>query len=255
MIYIKVNVIGIDETVKGLDRVQRMISKAVINGINKTAYHVWDALRSEMIKSFDRPTSYMLNSLLVKKATSNNPIATIMPDDLGKGTKPSNILIPQIFGGKRNDKRSEIALKQYRILPKGMSIVPGKGANIDQYGNMSVGQIRQILSFFSAAEMTRGYSSNMTAKGKARLAKGSKKKGIRGFQYFAVRSKKSHLAQGIYKRASFGKWGSSITPILMFVKQPQYRRRYKFFETADVIIRTRLLSDYSEALKELGAYN
>jgi hypothetical protein len=120
------------------------------------------------------------------------------------------------------------------ILPAGYYTVPGAGATIDAYGNQSVGEIRQILSYFNAAEMRAGYTANMTDKTRARLARGSKKTGF-GYAYFAILpGRGSHLAPGIYKRMNFGA-GSAIKPVLMFVKEPSYPKRYRWKETGRTV--------------------
>jgi hypothetical protein len=104
---------------------------------------------------------------------------------------------------------------------------------IDSYGNQSVGEIRQILSYFQSAQMHAGYFSNMTDKTRARLARGTKKQGF-GFSYFVIRTHNGSLAPGIYRRMNFSS-GHAIKPILMFVKKPTYQKRYRWFEVARTV--------------------
>ena len=212
------------------------LDDAIIVSLNKTAAAVLDTLKAEMPRVFDRPTQYTLNSLRVTKATKGNPSATIRPADFaGKGTPAENYLGPQIYGGARRAKRSENALRAFGMLSAGLYTAPGKGANLDAYGNQSVGEIRQILSYFQSAERTSGYTANMTAKTRARLARGTKKTGF-GYSYFAIRTDRGNLAPGIYRRMNFAA-GSAIKPVLMFVKKPQYRKRFRWFEVANTVAR------------------
>ncbi len=85
-------------------------------------------------------------------------------------------------------------------MPQGWYSVPGAGAQIDRYGNISSGQIRQILSWFGAAERSAGSTQNMTADGRAKRRKGTKKNV--GYEYFCVMpGRQKNLKQpGIYQR-------------------------------------------------------
>ncbi|MDF5999583.1 hypothetical protein P4050_14390 [Pseudomonas aeruginosa] len=55
------------------------------------------------------------------------------------------------------DKASERNLRARGILPAGMFVVPAEGARLDQYGNMSRGQMIQILSGLGALEYRAGF--------------------------------------------------------------------------------------------------
>ena len=64
--------------------------------------------------------------------------------------------------GPRVDKASERNLRARGILPAGMFVVPAEGARLDQYGNMSRGQMIQILSGLGALEYRAGFKGNAT---------------------------------------------------------------------------------------------
>lgn len=69
---------------------------------------------------FDRPTDYILRSPRVRMATAAKLSVTIEPTYIGgKGIDPQKILDAQTRGGRRRDKRSEVALKRAGILPAG----------------------------------------------------------------------------------------------------------------------------------------
>lgn len=218
-----------------MDMRRSQVKAAAVKALNATGYDVIDALKEEMRFAFDRPTPYTLNSLrLSPKAAPSSMIAKIAPAEwAGKGTLAKNYLGPEIFGGERKQKRSERALESNGVLPRGMFTVPGNGAKLDSYGNMDLGQLRQILSYFGSAEARRGYTANMTDKTKARLLKGSKRTGF-GYSYFAIRKPRG-LRPGIYKKMNFGFGRSVPVPMLMFVNKPTYRKRYRWHEVASKI--------------------
>jgi len=245
---IKVELKGVDEVIKSLsDFEKQQLPFATAKALTKTGQEVKDGLISEMEKVFDRPTPYTLNSLMLRPATKQTLTAYVwLKDFAGKGTPAVKYLWAQVMGGSRRVKRFESALQRIGVLPRDMFITPGQGADLDQYGNLSRGQIVQVLSYFQALG-EQGYKANMTDKGRARLKKGGKKTG-RGFEYFVPLSG-SRLAPGIYKRIGFA-FGSAIKPIYMFVKKPIYTKRFRFFEVGQKIIDAKLLSNFNQALAD-----
>ena len=130
--------------------------------VNRTAKLVKQAEIDKMRAVFDRPTPYTLNSLYVKPGTKANPSAYVwLKYDTFKGTPAEKYLLPQIDGGSRSHKRFERALQGVGAMPTGYYCIPGKFAQMDNYGNWSRGQIIKILSYFRAFP-ERGYRANMT---------------------------------------------------------------------------------------------
>lgn len=226
-----------------------VVDKAAAAALNDAAWSGKKAIEQEMAKVFDRPTSYTLNSLRVQKARSNRLVAKVWVKnklDAGKGTSPEDYLLPQVYGGKRSLKRFEKALQRKGILPVGMYAVPGEGAKLDSYGNMSRGQIVQIMSYFQSFG-EQGYKANMNDKSRSRLARGSKNK--RGFAYFV--SPGWHLPRGIWQRV-YTAFGTAVKPVLMFVRAPSYGKRLRFNEiakaTADKEFRVRFNAEVQKRI-------
>lgn len=248
---------GLDAVIANIEGLARtQIPFAAAKALTKTAQDVKEAEIKQMQSSLDRPTPYTLGSLYVKSATKSKLESMVFFKDkssAGKGNPAANWMQPEVEGGQRNVKRFEAALQRIGVLPKGMYIAPGAACQLDTYGNIPSGLIVQILSYFRAFG-EQGYRANITDKRKAALAKGSKRTGKAGYEYFVsygkgTRSGRQHLPAGIYKRVSLTGQGN-IKPIMMFVKQPSYQKRFPFFETAQKVINQKLIPNFDEAMKE-----
>lgn len=198
--------------------------------LTRTAQDVRTALRNEMLRVFDRPTRFTLNSLYLKSATKVDLTARVWLKD-AYGTK-ANYLMPQIEGGGRPQKRFEELLRQRGLMADNERAVPGQGARLDAYGNMSRGQIVQIISALGAFNLA-GSSQNATD------SKRSKRKRAVGTYFYArggesrdgrgawKGGKVQHLRTGIYRKTSKG-----IIPVLIFVKGVRYKPRLHFVPVA-----------------------
>lgn len=236
----------------------RRLNAVVATALTRTAVQVRDKVKTAMTTAFDRPTPYTMRQLKYVAATAKKPVAAvgfgvvgiqdqqgnvIRYQDLGASETPAGkYLDAQIHGGKRRDKRFEKALRAVGVLPAGWVTVPGERAKIDAYGNQSIGELRQILSWFDAAELVAGSRQNMRQKGRDKRIKGTKK--TAGFEYFVSlpggmrtfnRSNGktgSHKMQpGIYRRTALA-MGSRIEPVVIFVKDASYRKRFDFYQIA-----------------------
>ncbi|MDR1276395.1 MAG: hypothetical protein LBL72_08475 [Candidatus Accumulibacter sp.] len=202
----------------------RAINAAVREGAEKT--------KSEMRRVFDRPTPWVVGGVRYKKADKIRLEGAIDLDYWGnkQGVAVDQVLRAEIGGGGRRLKRHEIALQRAGILPRGMAIVPGDAAKKDAFGNMSAGQIVQIIAYFRVFG-EQGYKANIDDKGRKRLATDKRKSGQRGFVYFALRAPRGKLPPGIYQRFQSA-FGSAIKPVMIFVRAPTYRRRLDFYGVA-----------------------
>jgi hypothetical protein len=255
---IKVKIDGLNELQSSMnDLAINQVPFATMKAINKTAEEIKAELIKEMGRSFDRPTPYTLNSLYIKYAKKNNLLAEVGYKDksqAGKGNPAANWMHPQVAGGRRHLKRFEVALNRIGVLPNGMMVAPGSACPLDAYGNIPSSLIVQILSYFRAFG-EQGYRANITDKRKALLAKGSKRTGTMGYEYFVSKGKgewygrQQHLPPGIYKRVGFAQ-GSAIKPIMMFVEQPSYQRRFPFNETVQKVVDQNINKNFDEAMSE-----
>lgn len=227
---VKIDISGFESKLNSLKNNQ--VPFAAAKALTATAKLVAEAEKREMIDVFDRPRSNTLNSIFVTPATKLSLISVVgLKNFAGKGIPASKYLAAQILGGQRRLKRFEKALQSVGAMPVGYMAVPGDAAIIDGNGNMSGGQIVQILSFFKAfPEM--GYRANMTDKGRKSLARG--KKDRKGFSYFVGRPG-DRLPLGIWQRFTF--FGSSaIKPVIIFVPHTNYEARFDFYDVARRVV-------------------
>jgi hypothetical protein len=228
---------------KELGRAERQTKRAAAIALNNTAFKAKAEIEKNMLTVFDRPTRYTMRATFVERASASGSTQGYATGELRAAVKfkdaelsnravpPVNYLIHQVEGGTRQQKRFEVALQRIGILPQGWRAVPGEGAEIDQNGNMKPSQIIQILSYFQAFGET-GYRANSTAKTRARLRKGGKRR--YGRAYFAAipgRQRTLHLQPGIYLR-QYGGLGVSLRPVLIFVRAVRYAPRLDFYGIA-----------------------
>jgi hypothetical protein len=228
---------NIQEGIKRLDDIgRRQVPFATAVALTKTAQAVKDDLKAEMGRVFHNPTPYTLNSLFMKPATKARPEAVVWLKDFSfKGIPATKYLAPQIYGGARNAKRSERMLQRMGLLPDGMYWVPGQGARLNQYGNISGGQITQILSALGASP---DQFQNRTSRSMQRaMARGSL------LHYFVARPG-SHLRQGVWQRTKRG-----VKPALMFVRSPQYQPRLDFFGVAEKTVNREFSAQFEKAFR------
>lgn len=244
---LSINITGLPElqrTLQGLS--ERRINAAAATALTRTAKEVRNKVQQHALQVFDRPTPYTMRQLRYVAATAARPVAAVgfniaaIQDvsgrvvrfqDLGPGQTPAGKYLQfQTEGGRRNRKRFEQALRQVGAMPVGWFAVPGASAKIDAYGNQSVGELRQILSWFNAAEMSAGSTQNMTDATRAKRRKGTRNKA--GFEYVYIKpGARGPLLPGIYRRTFFA-LGRRIEPVVIFVRDVRYRKRFDFYGVA-----------------------
>ena len=180
MISLTVKDDGVLKTIKALPKTG---ARAAEIALDKTAFDVKAGVTEEMKHVFDRPVRYTLSSLKVTRTRNHNMMASVWfkePDRMGQ-----HYLVPQVEGGPRKTKGFERALG-------GEMYVPGKFARMTTAGNISPGQIRQILSVLGRAEHVAGYTANITAR--------SRKRNKTPRDYVWITRKRGRLYPGVYER-------------------------------------------------------
>ena len=210
--------------------------RAMAKALNDSAFEGRKVLQEQMRSTFKGGvTPYLRNSIYVTQASADKLQAVIEPRYMGgKGVDPKNILMASIYGGVRKRKRSEVALSRAGILPSGYVTVPGSACPLDAYGNIKGSYLVRLISYFQAFG-EQGYRANSTTKTRKKLRNQQVVNGFKttlGVRFFVAYGslrggKTGHLHPGIWSAA--GTHDVKVQPILMFVKQPTYKRRLDFF--------------------------
>lgn len=232
---------GIKDITAHLTSLQRRhVPFATALALTRTAKFIEIKEREEVRRVFDRPTRFTQNAFFVRPATKSRLWAEVkVKDESLKAVPPIKWLAPQIFGGRRTAKRFEDLLRKRGLLPPGMFVVPATGARLDAYGNVSRGQLQQILAQLQAARDPL-----------QRETKRSRKQRTRGRYLVAYPGQKrtAHLKPGIYERNDFA-FGSAVRPVFIYVRAPRYRKRLRFYEIADGVGRARFPIEFALAMR------
>lgn len=214
-----INANDLDDALAAIKRLGSPLGeRALADALNHTANQARIALRADMQSVFDRPTPWALNSVRVLNAKPDSLEAAVWVQDWAAGKNPNSAedyLLPQVEGGQRINRKAEGYLREQGILPAGRFIVPGRGARLDGYGNISRGHMMQILSGLKAIDRS-GSDHNATS------SRRSTRKG-HALAFFVIKRGKTPI--GIAERR-----GKEVAVVLAFVRQPQYRERFKFHD-------------------------
>jgi hypothetical protein len=216
------------------DAEKAQVPFATVYAMTLTARDVREVEIGTMQRVFDRPTPYALYALRVQPATRASMVASVEYKEFG-GTPAKRFLNPEVHGGERSQKASERLLlplmRGYRYW------VPGRGAELNGYGNVSGAVVRRILSQVKASSDPLSNASNSAR---------SKRK--RKNDAFFVPKTGSKLRAGVWQRK-----GGGIKPVLIFVNRASYRKRFPFYETAGGVVADRFKVNFERALQSAMA--
>lgn len=262
------NIIGVDRVRKQLEALSDLqIREASAKALNDAAFQLRRDMQAHMRSTFDRVTPWIERSPKVFPATADKLEAIVAPtyrSELGTkggkvGVDPQQVLQTQSVGGRRADKRSEVALRRAGILPRGyQTAIPGDvyggpyPGSHDGRGNLRGPFLTQLLSYLQAFGEA-GYRANMgSARQKRMHEQGVKARGfvgpVRGRRYIVAYgdlrggarfTKKgdpdkrlSNLDPGIW--AIQGTGGVDVRAVLLFIKPNEgYRPLLQFDRLAN----------------------
>lgn len=215
---IKIN--GLDALINGLTELQQnQAPYALMLSLNNIGFQARKDVIEEMKTVFVNPTPYTLGAFTVVKATKADLSVRVWFKDPERLSESQHYLYPNVKGVKRGYKPYEGRLNAKGLLPSGWYTVPASGATFDSYGNMSRGQITQILSYFETFN-EGGYKANTTDAQKEKFKKSTIKK--YGFEYFLIKpGSTGKLPPGIWKRV-FSNFGDAIVPVLLYYQQNKF---------------------------------
>jgi len=222
---IKIDPGPFNELKKKLDKVQRdQIPFATALALTKTAQRVKDAEIAWMQGGIEgNATPWTLKSLYLKSAKKNKlaeGARVWFKDNATSGTAAGDYLKPQVYGGKRDAKPGERAVRGRHAIGNGRFLVPGRMTPKNAYGNVSGAKaaIKKILT-----DLREG---------------GDRKKG-----YFAGTPKGRTSPAGLWQRK-----GKKLRLYAIETGQPQYRAKFDFFGLANKTVAKFYDYEFAQAL-------
>lgn len=187
---LSIKIDGLDNVRKAMDELPKKAKYATVKAMNRSVEWADTSVRREMRRVFDQPKPWVLQSLRIQYAKPTDMTAELAFKDSWSSsageTGGRTMLSPHIYAGTRSFKGMEVRLMRMGMLPAGYNVVPGGGAKLDGYGNMSPVQISQLLNVLGAYTESGFNKANInTVK---RLAKGNAKKNIYGSSIGSTRS-------------------------------------------------------------------
>lgn len=241
---------NLPEVHRWLSQVQGDSRRAVREALNRTADHAKVDVTSEMARVFDRPTPYTLRSLYVRYASTQS-LSVVLWFKQRRMDEDKQWAVAQIEGGQREMKPLELRLQRANLLPKTWQVVPGAAMPLDSFGNMNRGEVTRILNVLGT--YTEAGYNKANQKTKDRLRKGTKAN--YGFAYFVNPTRGSvghqrHLLPGVYRRV-YTPFGTSLKPMLIFIRRAQYRRRLDFQAVVNRTVQRHFGPEFDKAMESL----
>lgn len=256
---------GLQQSVDKISDLPKQLRFATAVALTRTAKLVAEAEVQEMRDVFDRPTPFTLRSIFVKGARPDAPVAEVGIKNDSGGQRPAvNWLRWQVQGGLRTQTAYERLLVGAGAMRSDDRAVPGKGARLDAFGNISRGQLIQILSQLRI-DSSSGSTRKLTQfdfndnKRDRRLKQNKIRRafGKAGGQFIAFPNGNRSLLPGIYQaegrdfgaRLGYGRSGR-LRPILIFVSKAQYEaERFDFDYVAQKAVQRHLRVQFDAAVK------
>jgi hypothetical protein len=215
----------------------RLVPYATSTALTRTALIAANRdLPNAMRSDFSNPTPYTLNSLFVQPSTTETLSARVMvKDSAGRGVIPEKFLFPEVSGGGRNEKGFERALRLAGILKAGERVMPGRGVELDAFGNVPAALIRSVLAWAKDG-----------AKSRTQKIRGQKQDNRYGYVLFG---KPGARVRGIAQRD-----GRIFMPLFIFTTtQPLYKARLDFEGVVKKCAQVNFRKEFTRAFDEMRA--
>ena len=240
--------------IQGLKEVQgqlagfsgRRLNAALATGLTRAAGVLAGDWRAQIGAKLDRPTPLTQRSVLVKRAEAANLVAEVLVRDQARpgAITPAEYLGTQEAGGSRGLRKFERALIAQGSMPAGHKVVPGKYAKLDSFGNVSRGQIVQVIAQLGA-QYSPGYQ-RVISKSAAKRAESAIRRG-RNYVALLARDDKGR-APGVYE---IGKYG--LRPVFFFVRSVSYQRRLDLIGRASTSAPAEVARQVERAISDSAA--
>lgn len=203
-----------DRKLRQLAETPEIIRKAVTGALSDTVDDLHTRQKMEMKQVFNNPTPYIMNG--IKKRYPGGKMgqgvmkAGTYFEFFPVGKSPEDIVKPHVFGGSRQQKRSERRISGLGYNPGGYTIM-GSEYPKNNSGDISGARYTQMLHQLGALSQFARQSMPK-----------SRQKDRKGTSYYVIRRGGVPIAIGERN-------GSSTRIMLVFARNVQYQKRYDYF--------------------------
>ena len=243
--------IKVDLDTKGLEQFRqfsdRRVKAAIATTLTRTAREVQKDWGKQLSGKLEKPTALTMRSVNMEQATAQSLVATVAVVDriANDGIPPAEYLGTQERGGTRDLKKFERAMVSKGAMLADQRAVPARGARLDGFGNVSRGQIVEVLNqIVGAAQLSPGYRKVISRKAEKRAASAKRA----GKTYVAFPKQVGAVPPGVYwqqKRA--------LEPIFYFVNRAMYGRKLDLIKGSRDTVAKVLQAQWDRALRESAA--
>jgi hypothetical protein len=236
----------------------RRLNAAQATILTRLARQVEGEWLGEIFSEIDRPTSFTMRSVVVKTAKASALESSVFISDRSKGPDapaPVDWMAPHEYSGGRYVKKFERALMAMGAMGPGLKAVPARHAVLDQFGNVSRGQITQVIAQLGT-DFSPGYQRTISKVTSKRIANAIK----HGRKYIAFPVTRKGNKAGVYELSVGSDGKRALRPVFYFVSRVQYRKRTSFAEVAQrsveahaQAIAQRTIGEHVERIKEKKA--
>ena len=218
-------------------RIEREVRFAAMLALNDTGFDVRRAVQGELRQRLDRPTRYTLGAIYVTKASKSHLVATIGLKGANQSTTPNapqETIGQQFKGGRRKRKKIEQALTKLGLIGPSDYVVPGRGAALNRYGNISLAVTRRIVRELAGTGRKRANTAaTLTSSGAMFWSDGTK-----------------GLSKGVFRVMP----NQGIKAILTVHSPPKYTARINVRRVGERVARRTFAGHYRRALvRALGS--
>jgi hypothetical protein len=229
-----------------METVPRQVPYVAAVMLTRLAGDLREGFQKRLPETFDRPTDFTVRGVFTKPASKSELEAAVyFPDSEDEDGKSKREYIRPGAEGTagRHQKRTEYLLTRIGALPVGWVTTPGKGAPLNQYGNLEGSVYRQIINVLQIRY-------NKPKPVSQRAQKAATKLGVEAL-FFVVSPGANKLGRGggwlppgVWKHLP----GHRITQILKFVRKASYRPRFKLQDEAAPILDKQVPVRWNEAV-------
>lgn len=201
--------VDVNSVVQAFGRQHLQMPFAASIALTRLARLAREAETTEIVRAFDNPVPFTRSAVGTTSASK-----TLLESSVFIKGRQARYLRTEVEGGQRELKTFE------KLFGKGIAL-PGTGAKLNQYGNLTRATIKRI-----AAEL----NSSGTSK-----------------RYFMGKPRGHSLPEAIYARVD---GNSKIVPLLVFTTRAEYEKRLRFSEVAELTARANFEREMLQAWEQ-----